>query len=304
MVDLWNAHEFREGLWIGVIAATFMLLGGVAVSARRRARPIPIGGVVLAVGGLWSISSTWNVPAAVVVGVIGVGAAAALARVPWMPRWFCVALAVPFAAAIGFRGELVADSWVRVLVTLAASGGAILAAEFDHTWRAEAPGLTLIGVSALGVYATVPDTEVVAALVGVSLPLLVLGWPVRLATLGRAGASAAVALLVWAGAVGGGGRPASIIAVVACLGLLVGSPVGRLLLPRVGDRFRLARPRALALSLVASQIVLVLVAARAGGQLSDPLAAAAVGAAVGLAAVVLGALFTPPLPAVSWTHVD
>ena len=81
MVDLWNAHEFREGLWFGVIAATVLLLVGVAVSARRRARPLPIGGVVLAAGGLWSISNAWNVPAAVVLGVIGVGAAAALARV-------------------------------------------------------------------------------------------------------------------------------------------------------------------------------------------------------------------------------
>jgi hypothetical protein len=199
---------------------------------------------------------------------------------------------------------LVADAWVRVLVTLAASGGALVAAEFDHTWRADAPGLTLFGVSALGVYATVPDTEAVAALVGASLPLLVLGWPARLATLGRAGAAATVALLVWAGAVGGEGRPASIIGVVACLGLLVGSPVGRLLLPRVGDRLGRARPGTLAFSLVVSQIVLVLVAARVGGQLSNPLAAAAIGATVGLVAVVVGALFKPPLPAVSWTHVD
>jgi hypothetical protein len=304
MVDLWNAPEFREGLWFGVIAAIVLLLVGLAVAARGRGRPLPIAGVVLAVGGLWSISDTWNVPAAVVLGVIGVGAAAALARVPWMPRWLCVALALPFAAAIGFRGELVADSWVRVLVTLAASGGALMAAEFDHAWRAETPGLTLIGVSALGVYATVPDTEVAAALVGVALPLLVLGWPTRFATLGRAGAAASVALVVWAGAVGGEGRPASIIGVVACLGLLVGSPVGRLLLPRVGGRLGRARPGALALSLVASQIVLVLVAARVGGQLSNPLAAAALGATVGLAAVVVGALFKPPLPAVSWTHVD
>jgi hypothetical protein len=304
MPDLWNAHEFRVGLLFGVIAAAALLCVGLAVSLRRGGRPLPFGGVVIALGGLWSISDSHHVPTPVVLGVIGVGAAGALTHVHWMSRSYCFALAIPFAAAIGFRGELVTDVWVRILVTLAASAGALLAAEFDHGWRADAPGLTLFAISAVGVYATVPDTELVAAVVGVSLPLLVLGWPTRLATLGRAGGSAAVALLVWAGAAGGEGRPASIIAAVACLGLLVGSPVGRLLLPRVGDRFRRARSGALALSLVASQIVLVLVAARVGGQLSDPLAAAGVGAAVGLAAVALGAMFTPPLPAVSWTRVD
>ena len=49
MADLWNAHEFREGLWFGVIAAIVLLLVGLAVSARGRGRPLPIAGVVLAI---------------------------------------------------------------------------------------------------------------------------------------------------------------------------------------------------------------------------------------------------------------
>jgi hypothetical protein len=176
----------------------------------------------------------------------------------------------------------------------------LLAAEFDHSWRAESAGLTLLGVSVLGVYATVPDTEMVAPVVGVVLPLLVLGWPVRFATLGRAGAPAAVALLMWAGAVGAEGRPASLIAAVACLGLLVGSPVGRLLLPRVGDRFRRSPRAAVMFCLVVSHVVIVVVASRVGGRLSDPEVAAAVGALIGLTAVVVGAAFRPVSPAVSW----
>jgi uncharacterized membrane protein YeaQ/YmgE (transglycosylase-associated protein family) len=304
MADLWNAHEFRLGLWFGVAAAIALLLVGLAASTRRKRRPLLLGGVVIAAGGLWSIADSHQVPAAVVLGVIGVGAAGGLTHVRWISRRWSFALAVPLAALIGFWGELVTDRWVQLLVTFAASVGALLTAEFDHSWRAAAPGLTLLGVSALGVYAAVPDTEVVAAVVGVSLPLLVLGWPVRLATLGRGGAAAAVALLVWAGAVGGEGRPASIIAVVTCLGLLVGSPVGQLLLPRVGDRFRRGSRGALTLSLVGSHVVIVLVASRVGGQLSSPLAAAVVGTFVVLAAVLVGALFRPPLPAVSWTRVD
>jgi hypothetical protein len=259
---------------------------------------------VIAVGGLWSISDSRHVPTAVVLGVIGIGAAGALTRVHWMSRWYCFALAVPFAAAIGFRGELVTDLWVRVLVTLAASVGALLAAEFDHNWRVEAPGLTLFAVSALGVYATVPDTELVAAVLGVSLPLVVLGWPVRLATLGRAGGAAAVALLVWAGAAGGEGRPASIIAVVACLGLLVGGPVGRVLLPRVGDRLRRVSDGPVTFWVLVSHVAIVGVASRVGGQLSVPFAAAVIATVVGITAILIGAFFRPPMPAVSWTRVD
>jgi hypothetical protein len=304
MADLWNAHEFREGLWFGVIAAAALLIIGLALSARRTGRPLPFGGVVIAVGGLWSISDSRNVPTAVVLGVIGIGAAGALTRFHWMSRWYCFALAVPFAAAIGFRGELITDLWVRILVTLAASVGALFAAEFDHSWRVEAPGLTLFAVSALGVYATVPDTELVAAVLGVSLPLVVLGWPARLATLGRAGGAAAVALLVWAGAAGGGGRPASIVAVVACLGLLVGGPVGRVLLPRVGDRLRRVSDGPITFWLVVSHVAIVGVASRVGGQLSVPFAAAVIATVVGITAILIGAFFRPPMPAVSWTRVD
>jgi len=299
MVDLWNAQGFRSGLIFGLVAAAALLVIALVASARRSERSLPLAGAVLAAGGLWSISESRNIPSWVVLGLIGVGVAGALTHVQWIPRWCCVVLAVPFAAAIGFRGELVADTWLGVLVTISASGGALLAAEFDHGWRTESAGLTLLGVSVLGVYATVPDTESVAPLVGVVLPLLVLGWPVRFATLGRAGAPAAVALLMWAGAVGAEGRPASIIAAVACLGLLVGSPVGWIVLPRVGERFRRSPRAALMLCLVVSHVVIVLVASRVGGPLSDPEVAATVGALVGLTAVLIGAAFRPPSPAVS-----
>jgi len=300
MVDLWNAPGFRNGLLFGVAAAAALVLIALVASGRRSERSLPVAGVALAAGGLWSISESRNIPWWVVLGVIGVGLAGALTHVQWIPRWCCVALAVPFAAAIGFGGELVGDTWVRVLVTAAASGGALLAAEFDRSWRAESAGLTLLGVSVLGVYATVPDTEIVAPVVGVVLPLLVLGWPIRFATLGRAGAAAAVALLMWAGAVGAEGRPASVIAAIACLGLLVGSPVGRLLLPRVGDRFRRSSRAAVTFCLVVSHVVIVLVASRVGGRLSDPEVAAGVGALIGLTAVVVGAAFRPVSQAVSW----
>ena len=304
MSDLWNLQEFRAGLVFGSVATCLILIVGLAISVRAVRHPIRLGGSVITLGALWSIADNRHLPVTVLVGVIGIGAVAALGYAQWISRWFCVVLAVPFGYLIGFHGELVADVWARLLVTAAASVGAMLVADFDDTWSREAPGLTLFVISAFGVYATVPDTELVAAVLGASLALLVLGWPVSLASLGRAGGAAATALLVWTGAAGGGGRPASIVAVVACLGLLVGAPIGKLLFPRAAGSLRRVTAGPLVLALVASHAVIVATAARVAGQRTEPLAAAALGALVGVAAVVIGSLFRPPSHAVAPARAD
>jgi hypothetical protein len=302
-MDLWKLEEFRRALPLGVVVAIALLCVAVAVAASGRHRPLPLGGIAIAGGGLCAIAENQHVPLAVVLGVVGIGGAGALGQLHRVSRWWCFALAVPFALIMSFDGELVSALWVRVLVILAASGGAMLAAEFDDTWRGEAPGLTLFVISVLGVYAAVPDTELVAALLGVALPLVVLGWPARLMTLGRPGAAASVALLMWAGAFEGVGRPASIVSVVACLGLVVGTPAGAILLPRAGDLLRRVPRRPLMLGLVFSHLVIVLAASRIAGPLSELSEAALVCAAIGAAAVLTGSLFRPPARAVATSRV-
>jgi hypothetical protein len=292
-VDVWNLHEFRAGLGFGIVASGALLLAALLATVRDRGRPLPLGGVVIAAGALWAFADTRPVPNAVVIGVVGIGAAAALASFRWVSPWHSVALAVPFAWAIGFHGDVVDVAWARILVTVAASGGAILVSAFDYAWREEAPGLTLLAVTAVGMYATVPDTEQVAAALGVVLPLVVLGWPVRLATLGRPGAAAAVAMLMWAGGVGAQGRPASIVGFVVCLGLLAAAPVGEVLLPRAGARLEGRGRRSLILLMVTSHVLLVIAASRVVGKVSDPLLAAVIGAVVAFAAVLVGAHVRP-----------
>jgi len=304
MTGLWNLQEVRDAFELGSVATLALALMGVAVSTRARRQPFPLGGAVIAVGALWSIAANRHVPAAVLVGVIGIGAVAALAHAPPVSLWHCTILALPFASLIGFQGELVTEVWARALVSGAIAVGSMLVADFDDTWRSETAGLTLFVVSALGVYATVPDTELVGAVLGASLPLLLIGWPVRVASLGRVGGAAATALLLWAGAAGGGGRPASIVAVVVCLGLLVGVPIGTTLLPRAANRFGRVPPTPLVLALIAAHAVIVLTAARVAGQRTDALAAAALGALIGVAAVLIGAVFRPPSHAVVPARVD
>jgi hypothetical protein len=303
-MDLWKLEEFRRALPLGVSIAIALFCVAVAVAASGRRRPLPLGGIAIAGGGLCAIAENQHVPLAAVLGVVGIGGAGALSQLHRVSRWLCFALAVPFALIMSLDGELVSGLWLRVLVTLAASGGALLAAEFDDTWRGEAPGLTLFVISVLGVYAAVPDTELVAALLGVALPVVLLGWPARLITLGRPGAAASVALLMWAGAFEGVGRPASIVAVVACLGLVVGTPVGAILLPRAGELLRRLPRTPLVLGLVLSHLVIVLAASRIAGPLSEPAEAALVGVAIGAAAVLTGSVFRPPARAVATSRVD
>jgi hypothetical protein len=305
MSDLWNLQEFRAGLWFASVAALVLLIVGLAISVRAMRQPLPLGGAVIVVGALWSIADNRHLPTAVLVGVIGIGAVAGLSHALRVSRWYCVVLALPFAFVIGFHGELVSDLWARTLVTVAVAAGATLVTEFDDTWRREAMGVTLFVVTAAGVYATVPDTELVGAVLGASLPLVLLGWPCRLASLGRPGGAAATALLLWAGAAGGGGRPASIVAVVACLGLLVGVPVGMLLLPRAAATFRRRLSESPLLgSLVASHVVIVATAARVAGQQTDLVGAAVLAVVIGAAAVLIGAMFRPPSRAAAPARVD
>jgi hypothetical protein len=259
---------------------------------------------VIVVGGLWSVADNRHLPGAVLVGVIGIGTVAGLAHTRWVSRWQCIVLALPFALVVGFGGELVTDVWARLLVTAAVSAGAMLVADFDDTWHREPPDLMLFAISALGVYVAVPDTELVAAVLGASLPLVLLGWPASLASLGRAGAAGATGLLVWAGAAGGVGRPASIVAVVGCLGLLAGAPAGKLFLPGAARRTRRLREPLLLVALAASHAAIVATVARAVGPRTSPLIAAGIAVLVGGAAVLIGAMFSPPSHAMARARVD
>ena len=290
-MDVWNLHEFRVGLGFGVVASGALLLTGLAVTLLGRSRPLPLAGFAIAAGGLLSIADTRPVPNAVVLGVLGIGAAAALSYLPRVSLWYSLALAVPFAWVIGFHGGVVTGTWARALVTVAASGGAMLVTAFDDAWQDEAPSLTLLAVSALGMYATVPDTETIGGALGVVLPFLVLGWPLRVATLSRPGAAATVAMLVWAGAVGARGRPASIVGLVVCLGLLASTPAGDALFPRAGTRCRRWSRQSLILAMVTSHVLLVIAASRVVGKVSDPALAAVGGAVVAVGAVCIGARF-------------
>jgi hypothetical protein len=205
--------------------------------------------------------------------------------------------------------------WIAVVAGVA---GALLAG-FDRRWRGHGLAPLLLAVSAVGVYATVPDVEWALVVVGAALPLILLGWPGPLApggrrgpgrlagapqpppvgpgpggrdgpaqppSLGVAGSLAAAALLAWTVAAGGAGRLGSVVGGLACLGVLAVEPLARLLDPR--HRSALARPR-VAWTALAAHLVLVAVAARVVGR-TETVAAALSLAGLALAAALAVAL--------------
>lgn len=96
-------------------------------------------------------------------------------------------------------------------------------------WSLAGIGPALWAVTVFGVWVTVPETQHVVPLIGAAVPIVLLGlpWPRPLASLGRVGASASVALLAWGIAVDGFNRNGAVIGAFACLGVLAIEPVVR-----------------------------------------------------------------------------
>ena len=126
--------------------------------------------------------------------------------------------AVTLATTIDPAGDL--PSGLLAVVVLALIGWSWPRLE-DAIGRFTA--VLLFAGATLGVYVTVPDTEEIILTGAVVLPALaLLAWP---AIADRApSVLALLALVVWAAAQGGRGRPGAVVAGLACLAL-VGAPV-------------------------------------------------------------------------------
>jgi hypothetical protein len=260
---------------------------------REGVPPLRAGGIVFAAAALWSVAQSRAVPAAVVIGVVGIGAAVQIATTKSLPVSLNVALTLPFAWVIAYHGTVADSTTIRITVVFAASVGAVLASRFDAAWRDDALGLPFVALAALGAYACVPDTEEAAALVGVALPLAFVGWPARFARLGAAGAATTIATFAWVAAIGGRSRAESVVGALVCLAVLVGWPLGAALRGRRAPLLAGVSPAAAIGSLAVGHAVIVFVGARVVGTgVSASVSLAALAAAVG--AIVLGAAIRPP----------
>jgi len=219
--------EVGAGLVIGVIAAVATAAFALLVIARgtRGGSVHHIAGAPVVAASLIALAGQRSVPAALIVAIVGIGGICMIPP-PKIAASLATLLALPFAVL------LVSDLDVRprglaLLVVVVASVGPIAAARTETVWGCAAVTPALLAVTAAAVLFAVPDTEEVAVLFGAALPMGVLGWPVGLVSLGRAGAGAATVLVVWTVATGGRASTASTVGALACLGLLTGLSVGR-----------------------------------------------------------------------------
>lgn len=216
---LLTSSDALDGYLAGLIGLA--LLGSWA-SLRRR--PVSGGGLFVVAAALLALEWTHRVPAELIVGLLLLSLAT---MAPTESLIGAMVLAIPGATALGAafvsspRAELV------VYVVVAVAVLAPIVARFDASDHEAASGLSLLSISMVGVFLTVPDTDLVVVVAAAAAPFALMGFPLRLARLGRAGAQAGTGLLIWAVAVGGEARSAALIAGTAALGVLIVAPLMR-----------------------------------------------------------------------------
>lgn len=290
--------SFQYGLGVGFVA----LLVGVVVGVlwrRRWARPAPVAGLVLAPAALVALVDVGRPVDGLMTGLVVLVVAGLVVDGYPPARPALPVLALPGAWLLASTVE-VSQGWAPVAVGATIVAGGALVACFDDHDRIMALGPGLMTISLAGVFVTVPETAEALPVLGVALPLVLLGWPLRLARLGAGGSLAATGLLAWEVAQGGTFRDSAVVGGLACLGLLVALPVGRLLAHLVdgNDRRRgwTLLPTATAMAVGGAHLTVVALVSRVAG-LQDDLGRAIVITTFVLAfAVAAGAIVSLIVP--------
>jgi hypothetical protein len=206
---------FWTALLVGIVGAAF-------VWARlRRGVHEPGIAVLAAVACLLGLWVDERLPAALVVAL-----ALLVAGEWWSRARRSVARAVatiPGALVLAVALPDGCPFWIRAVVVAVTVASSVLVERTQRALPRLVPVLFAIG--AVGVYFCVPDTEAPKALLGALVAAAALGLEPRLRP--ALGAPALAGLFVWVGAVGGIGRPGSVVGAVACLGVLVLVPLVR-----------------------------------------------------------------------------
>lgn len=195
--------------------------------------------------------------------LIGLGLALAQRLDPRRPLLTGALLAFPGAALLAATGRPEVPAGAQGaeaaldLVLLAAAPAGALAAR-SAAQLGPGPALLGLALSAVGVFYTVPDTEEALLFLGVALPCLPLACLRAPPALGPFGAGAWTGALAWLAATGARGRPPVALAGLACLGLLLVTP----LLALVARRLARDWPGTHRRELAGGQLLLVFVAAR------------------------------------------
>jgi hypothetical protein len=304
LTDLFGASQFSAGLLVGTLALLVTLpaaLGLAALFPAHLRRPGLVGpvfavAVVMALDGTLGTDEIISVPAGVLLGLALLwlaGTIAARTPAPWLVGAIAT---VPGAAVLAGENAGLEAGWVPVLMVLAAVVIGAAAADFDKRNARYGLGPLLLFVTVAGIYATVPDTELMRAVVGVALPLVLLAWPYAAASLGAGGSYAAVGILLWVVPIDGVGRAGAIVGAVAAFALLYGEPIGRALARELEGRVQLSRfpIKRTRVIVVGAQLVIVAYATRIAGRVQSGTAALVLAIPAIAAALAFGVILVIP----------
>lgn len=167
-------------------------------------------------------------------------------------------------------------AWMNVMSPLVIAGGGYALLNWRHSAQRHLLG-PLFAVTAFGIWATVPDTEVARVLLGSALALAAVTTNRIGPAVSGAGAFTLVGLTVWVAGTGGAARPGSVIGAWACFGLLF-------IVPLLRETAKDLTPGAL----VVGHVVFVVLSSRVFGLWEEALPAAL--ATIALSLFALGAL--------------
>jgi hypothetical protein len=245
-----------SGFLVALVTASGLSLLGVVVA--RGAMRSTVLGVAAVVGALAGMAEEDVLPGALFSAVLLLAVAALVTAD--RPLVVGAAGLAPGGAVLVTLGAPGTTGWARGLAFLAVLVAGPTSAVVDR--RFTSLTFALLAISALGAYATVPDTEQARALVGGLLPVAAVAF--ALAS-GRspepAGPIVSAALVAWVALVGGVGRPGAVVGALGCLGVLALGPVTR---------------RSSPLLLVGVHVVVVALASRVAGLRQSAWTAAAI----------------------------
>jgi hypothetical protein len=230
---IFESRAFAVGLVYGCIA---FLATGIVAAVRRSTTEG--GGLAFACAVPLGVRDAFgteviNLGLIVALALLAIGGALGMRmRSRVSSRWYAsfgrtVVALLPGAAVLTLSFPAESPSWLRY----AAGAGTLLTGalvhDFDATQGPQGAPFVFLAVATVGVYYTVPDTELPLVMLGVALPLVLISAPQPLRRLGPAGTAAAMGVFAWVVVVGGRGRPGSVIAGFATLGILLVEPLGR-----------------------------------------------------------------------------
>jgi hypothetical protein len=293
LAELFTHPGFLGGLFAGSVALITLFL-----VSRILKSPVPGWALALAIGAVTVLMIGQYLEWALVLGIGLVAVAGAvldLAAFVKSRAWQKVALSLAWvllllaAAGSAWLVELPGITWVAVAAPVAVLGAGAAIRQYRGSPFDRLLG-PMLALSVLGIWATVPETDMIRVVLGTAIVMALATLPPINARPIGAGAFSLASLLIWLTAFGGATRPGSIIAGWACLGVLV-------LIPLLG----LSRKPIGHMAVVGTHLIVIFVASRLMGSWESTVATligivALLVAAAGALLLMARSLDSDPLP--------